>query len=150
MIRKFTVHADLVRELSRLLDETGLSEIEYEAGGRRIRVRRDGAPLPVSGLASAHASGQVQSADEPESQPGADHPGTVISQMVGTAYMAPEPGSPPYVQVGDRVDEGQTLMIVEAMKTMNPVLASRPGTVMRILVTDGAPVEYGEALMVIE
>ena len=148
------INADLVRELSRLLDEAGLNEIEYEARGRRIRVRRDAGAAPVSTAVLPPSSGELvaqsagHSADTPSAQP--DHPGAVLSQMVGTAYMAPEPGSPPYVQVGDSVREGQILMIVEAMKTMNPVLASQPGTVARILVSDGAPIEYGEVLMVIE
>ncbi len=155
MITKLNINPDLIRELSRLLDETGLNEIEYEARGRRIRVRRDGGGAPVSTVVLPHSSGEsaaqgdhAQLDNTPNPQP--DHPGAVVSQMVGTAYMAPEPGAPPYVQVGDSVREGQILMIVEAMKTMNPVLASQPGTVARILVSDGAPIEYGEVLMVIE
>ncbi len=136
----------LVRRLSDLLEETGLTEIEYEADGHRIRVAR-GAQVV---LAPASASGAAQA--EPEA-PAAD-PGVpanaLASPMVGTVYTAPEPSAPPFVKVGDQVKQGQVLLIIEAMKVMNPIPSPRAGTVTRIFVQDGQPVEYGEPLMAIE
>ena len=146
------VDRELIRELAELLTETGLTEIDVERGDTRVRVAR--APA----AASVHVSGPAHVAQAPVSMPEsqAEPPdlaslaGTVISPMVGTAYLAPEPGGKPYVDVADKVSEGQTLLIIEAMKTMNQIPAPRAGTVMRILVEDGQPVEYGEPLMIIE
>jgi acetyl-CoA carboxylase biotin carboxyl carrier protein len=143
------VDHDLIRELARLLDETGLTEIEFERDGARVRVARQAAiaPAPIA-VAPLVVSAPVVAAavdDDP-----ARHPGVLISPMVGTAYRAPEPGGKPYVDVGDKVSEGQTLLVIEAMKTMNQIPAPRAGTVTRILVEDGQPVEYGEPLMIIE
>jgi acetyl-CoA carboxylase biotin carboxyl carrier protein len=145
---KFDVDPALVRKLAALLEETGLTEIEYGAGPDRIRVSRQprfeasAAPapagLPVAGAAPAPPRGEPLPA------------GTVHSPMVGTVYVAPTPDADPYVKVGDRVSEGQTLLIVEAMKVMNPIPAPRAGTVTAILVADKQPVEYGEPLIVIE
>lgn len=140
---------DLIHELSSLLTETGLTEIEIDQNGLRVRVARNAgvatvgvaAPAPVA-AAPAPAEHAVPTAES--------HVGAVASPMVGTAYLSPEPGAAPFVQIGDSVREGQTLMIVEAMKTMNPIPAPKAGKVTRILVDDGQPVEYGEVLMAIE
>lgn len=142
---------DLIRRLAALLEETGLSEIEYEAGGRRIRVGRHGSGAgSVAATPSAVAPpSPVPSASE---QQGVEPIplGALTAPMVGTVYFAPEPGAPPFVQVGDSVQEGQTLLIIEAMKVMNPLTAPRAGKVSLILVSDGQPVEFGEPLLVIE
>jgi acetyl-CoA carboxylase biotin carboxyl carrier protein len=143
---KFDVDDALVRKLAALLDETGLTEIEYETGEQRIRVTRGGATtLAVAPAAPAAAA--VPAA----AQPASDGPplGAVMSPMVGTAYGASEPGAPPFVKVGDKVSKGQTLLIIEAMKVMNPIPAPHGGTVQSILFADGRPVEYGEVLMVV-
>lgn len=145
---KLTVDKDLIRELKALLDETGLSEIEIEKDGQRVRVARE---LPgVRAAASLAAPADPAAAVAPPAADHASHPGAVNSPMVGTAYLAAEPGAPPFVETGDTVVEGQTLLIVEAMKTMNPITAPRRGTVSQILVSNGAPIEYGEVLMIIE
>ena len=148
---KLELDEKLVRKLSELLDETGLTEIEYETGGHRIRVVRGGttvqAPVQVAPLAQAAA----QPAAAPAEAPAEAIPANAITApMVGTAYTAPEPGAAPFVSVGDTVSEGQTLLIIEAMKVMNPIPSPRAGTVSRILFEDGQPVEYGEPLLVIE
>lgn len=146
------VDPDLIRELAQLLTETGLSEIEIDRGGVRIRVARGAAPQMAFAAAPA-----VASAAPPAVQPTAaaesdlsKHPGCVHSPMVGTAYLAPEPGSPSFVDVGTRVSQGQTLLIIEAMKTMNHIPAPKAGTVTRILVGNSQPVEFGEPLVIIE
>ena len=131
--------ADLIRTLAALLDETGLNEIEYGVGDRRIRVART--PLAPSVPQIAAASGTSASVE---------HPGTVKAPMVGTAYLAPQPGDPPFVRLGDIVTEGQPLLIIEAMKVMNQIRAHRPGLIAQILVADAQPVEYGAVLMLIE
>ncbi len=150
---KFEPDDDLIRRLAALLEETGLSEIEYEADGRRIRVGRG--PVGVSAAAPEH----IPSAAPPGGEPAADAPpagekalppGAVTSPMVGTVYVAAEPGASPLIKVGDTVQEGQTLLIIEAMKVMNPLASPRAGTVIEILVGDGQPVEFGEPLLVIE
>lgn len=151
---KSNVDQELIRELANLLGETGLTEIEIEQEGLRVRVARN-----VSVSASVPASPQLRLQAEPD--PGArgpgsgepdiaSHPGAVTSPMVGTAYRAAEPGAPPFIEVGTTVKSGQTILIVEAMKTMNHIPASRAGTVTAILVEDGQPVEYGEPLVIIE
>ena len=149
---KFEPDDDLIRRLAALLEETGLSEIEYEADGRRIRVGRGAgsAAGPTSAPSSVPApQGEPAAAVVPEGEE-ALPPGAVTSPMVGTVYAAAEPGAPPLVKVGDSVKEGQTLLIIEAMKVMNPLASPRAGTVTRILVADGQPVEFGELLLVIE
>jgi len=137
---------DLIRSLANLLNETGLTEIEIEENNLRVRVAR--APAVLS-HALVHAAAPAVGVAAPASTP-ENHPGVVTSPMVGTAYRAPEPGAPSFVEVGSVVREGQTLLIVEAMKTMNQIAAPRAGTVKRILVENGQPVEYGEPLMIIE
>lgn len=144
----------LVRELALLLDETSLTEIEIERAGLRLRVARNISvaatmPVPVAhaapvSVAAAAASPATAAADMSK------HPGAVTSPMVGTAYWAPEPGAKPFVEVGSKVSVGQTLLIIEAMKTMNQIPSTRAGTVTQILVEDGQPVEFGEPLVIIE
>ncbi len=149
---KFEPDDDLIRRLAALLEETGLSEIEYEAEGRRIRVGRGAGT--ASGATSAPSSVPAPQAEPAASAPPEGEealpPGAVTSPMVGTVYAAAEPGAPPLVKVGDRVKEGQTLLIIEAMKVMNPLASPRAGTVTRILVSDGQPVEFGEPLLIID
>lgn len=143
---------DLIRRLAALLEETGLSEIEYEAGGRRIRVGRASGGGQGSAVATPSAVPPSAPAPSGPEQHGVEPvpSGALTAPMVGTVYFAPEPGAPPFVQVGDSVREGQTLLIIEAMKVMNPLTAPRAGKVSLILVSDGQPVEFGEPLLVIE
>jgi acetyl-CoA carboxylase biotin carboxyl carrier protein len=143
------VDKDLIRELAALLRETELTEIEVERDGMRIRVVR-GAVVASAGLPSLLPSSPHGLTLSPAQQPQENHPGIVISPMVGTVYISPEPGAPPFVRVGDQVNEGQTLLIVEAMKTMNPIHAPRTGRVSQIFIEDGQPVEFGEPLLAIE
>lgn len=149
MAGKFDIDDALVRKLAGLLSETGLTEIEYEAGGRRVRVAR-GAAGPVREVAEQ----PPVAAAPPEAPPPSDPPEAagvpVTAPMVGTVYLAPQPGADPFVKVGDAVTEQQTVALIEAMKTFNPVRAPRAGTVTRILVGDTDPVEFGEDLMIIE
>ncbi|MHA1599963.1 MAG: acetyl-CoA carboxylase biotin carboxyl carrier protein [Alphaproteobacteria bacterium] len=145
---KFQPDDDLIRRLAALLEETGLSEIEYEANGQRIRVGRQEAP--VVGVAPAAAAPITAPAAGSEPAAEAIPAGAVTSPMVGTVYTASEPGSPAFVKVGDSVSEGQTLLIIEAMKVMNPLASPSSGKVTRILITDGQPVEFGEPLLIIE
>ena len=156
--KEATFDKDLVRELAALLEETGLTEIEIEHEGKRVRVARgvnltttlttDGGQSEARETAARPATDVRSSASRPGEL--VVHPGTVTSPMVGTAYRSPEPGAPPFVEVGARVAAGQTLLIIEAMKTMNQIPSPRAGTVIAILVEDGQPVEYGEPLAVIE
>ena len=155
--RKRGVDKDLIRELAALLKETDLAEIEIEQDDFRIRVARGGsAAVPVAHVEPPRpAVAAATTAAEPPAQQRsladpARHPGCVPSPMVGTAYRAPEPGGKPFVEVGDAVAVGQTILIVEAMKHMNEVAAPHGGRVVEILVEDGQPVEYGEPLMIIE
>jgi acetyl-CoA carboxylase biotin carboxyl carrier protein len=149
---------DLIRSLARLLDETGLTEIEYAVGDQRIHVARQAAaPLAATSPQPALAEKPAPAAPPPGSNGaghpsanGHDHPGTLKAPLVGIAYLAAEPGQPPYVRVGDTVAEGQTLMIIEAMKVMNQIRAPRAGKVSRVYIGDAEPVEYGTALMLIE
>ena len=140
----------LIRELADLLDETDLSEIEIERAGLRLRVARN---MTVTAVAPAAYSPPPSAAAGPAPVAAADlakHPGVVPSPMVGTCYFAPEPGAKPFIDVGSKVAVGQTLLIIEAMKTMNQIPSPRAGTVTQVLVEDGQPVEYGEPLVVIE
>jgi acetyl-CoA carboxylase biotin carboxyl carrier protein len=143
---KFAVDEDLLRKLAKLLTETGLSEIEFESGGQRIRVNRMQAGQPAAAQTQPPAA-----VPPPSSAPGpASLPqGALLSPMVGTAYLAAEPGGTPFIKVGDKVKKGQTLLIIEAMKVMNPIPAPEAGTIEAVLIADGQPVEYGEALLVI-
>jgi len=142
------VDLKLVRQLAELLDETALSEIEVEEGGRKIRVART---MTVSAAAAPVAAPAAVAAPAPApAAPVGDHPGTVKSPMVGTAYLTPDPDAPPFVAVGGTVKEGDTLLIIEAMKVMNPIIAPRGGKVSQILVGSGQPVEFDQPLVVIE
>lgn len=142
---------DVVRSLAKLLDETGLSEIEIEEAGRRIRVARAVPAATATFMAPPGAApSRVQPvAAERPAEP-SEHPGVVLSPMVGSAYRSPEPGAKPFVDIGTRVKVGDTLLIIEAMKTLNQIPAPRAGTVTQILFEDGQPVEFGESLMIIE
>ena len=148
----------LIRELALLLDETSLTEIEIERAGLRVRVARNisiAAAMPPTFATAPHAPAAAAStaAAQAAAAPVADfanHPGVVPSPMVGTAYWSPEPGAKPFIEVGAKVAVGQTLLIIEAMKTMNQIPSPRAGTVTQILVEDGQPVEFGEPLVIIE
>lgn len=146
------VELELVRELARLLDETNLTEIEVHDGDRAIRVARGGTlavtagPAPAAPAPPAPPPAPAETAAPPPS----DHPGLVRSPMVGTAYLSPEPGAPPFVTVGKTVAKGDTLLIVEAMKVMNPITAPRAGTVKAVLVENEQPVEYDQPLVIVE
>jgi acetyl-CoA carboxylase biotin carboxyl carrier protein len=144
----------LIRELALLLDETNLTEIEVERAGLRVRVARNisvAAAMPMNYQpAPPYAPAAAQAAVAAPVADVAKHPGVVPSPMVGTVYWASEPGARPFIEVGTKVAVGQTLVIIEAMKTMNQIPAPRAGTVTQILVEDGAPVEYGEPLVIIE
>jgi acetyl-CoA carboxylase biotin carboxyl carrier protein len=142
------VEIDLVRQLASLLDETNLTEIEVHDGERAIRVARGAAPAVAAPVAAAAPTAAAPSA--PAAPTLADHPGTVKSPMVGTAYLSPEPGASNYVAEGATVKEGDTLLIVEAMKVMNPITAPKAGRVKAILVANEQPVEYDQPLVIIE
>ncbi|ALK08893.1 acetyl-CoA carboxylase biotin carboxyl carrier protein [Blastochloris viridis] len=156
---KSAIDPGLIRELAQLLNDTDLTEVEVQHGELRIRVARNIQLAPFS-AAMAAAPAYTVAAPVPAPVPAApvvpaavdpaNHPGLVKSPMVGTAYRAPEPGAKAFVDVGMQVKEGQTLLIIEAMKTMNAIPAPRAGTVTQILVGDAQPVEYGEPLMIIE
>lgn len=143
------VDAEAVRALADLLHETGLTEIEYGNGDWRVRVAKTAAPAPayappaVSGLAEGPAGAAL-------TDPDLDHPGLIASPMVGVIYTSAEPGQPEFVKVGDTVSTGDTLLLIEAMKVFNPIKAQHPGTVTRIFVSAGMPVEYGEPLIIVE
>lgn len=147
-----------VTRLASLLTEANISEIEVERAGLKVRVSRNGAGAPVMFAAPAAVAPAAVAAAAPTMatvSPAGDadlskHPGAVLSPMVGTAYLAPQPGAAPFVKVGDEVKEDQTLLIVEAMKTMNPIPSPKAGRIVQILVNDARPVEYGEVLMIIE
>ncbi|HHK74093.1 MAG TPA: acetyl-CoA carboxylase biotin carboxyl carrier protein [Rhizobiales bacterium] len=150
MSKKKSVDQGVIRDLAALLKETDLSEIEIEQDGMRLRVVRNCTTQSV-GVPSVMAPAPVAaSAPSPAAGNDAAHPGAVTSPMVGTAYRSPEPDAPPFIDVGTTVTEGQILMIVEAMKTMNNIPSPRSGKVTAILVDDGQPVEFGEPLVIIE
>jgi acetyl-CoA carboxylase biotin carboxyl carrier protein len=148
--KKPTVDHELIHELTELLDETGLSEIEIEQDGQRVRVARHGGHAAPAHIAAATAAPAPVAMSTPKPSDPAKHPGVVTSPMVGTAYIAPEPGAKPFVDVGSKVKAGETLLIIEAMKTMNQIPAPRAGTVIQVLFEDGQPVEFGEPLVIIE
>ena len=144
-----TIDKELIRELAKLLDETGLTEIEIERAGLRVRVGRGGGVTQFSGgQAAPPPPAPVPAAIAPPDL--AKHPGAVTSPMVGTAYRGAAPGAAPFVDLGSKVVVGETLLIIEAMKTMNQIPAPRSGTVTQILIEDGQPVEFGEPLVIIE
>ena len=139
----------LVAQIADLMTEKGLTEVEINDGARSIRLARGVVAAPMVQAAPAVAeAGPAQAAAEAETAE--PHPGTISSPMVGTAYLAPQPGAANFVRVGDTVTEGQTLLIIEAMKVMNPIPAPRGGRVSRIFVSNEQPVEFGEPLLVLE
>jgi acetyl-CoA carboxylase biotin carboxyl carrier protein len=149
--KKSKVDQDLIRQLAELLNETGLTEIEIENEDTRVRVARTVsiANVAMPSTPAAHVTPAHPAAAQ-QAVPDAAHPGTVHSPMVGTAYLAPSPGEKPFIDVGSQVRQGDTLLIVEAMKTMNQIPAPKAGKVTRIMVEDGQPVEFGEPLLIIE
>jgi acetyl-CoA carboxylase biotin carboxyl carrier protein len=142
------IDKELIRELAKLLDETHLTEIEIERAGLRVRVAR-GAPAAAAPVVNVTGPASVVPAAALPADP-AKHPGAVTSPMVGTAYIGPSPGAKPFVDIGSKVNVGDTLLIIEAMKTMNQIPAPHAGTVTKLLIEDGQPVEFGEPLMIIE
>lgn len=152
-----TFDPDALRALATLLIDSGLTEIELEEGDRRLRLARTlvqaQAPAPIMVQAAPEAANPVISSTPTVSPDAADparHPGAVKSPMVGVAYLAPEPGAAPFIAVGQTVIAGQTLLLIEAMKTFNQIKAPRAGTITRILITAGQPVEYDEPLVILE
>ena len=146
------IDARLVRRLAAILNDTGLTEIEVERGDLRIKVARNGPIGAMPTVYAAPAAAPIAAPATAAARSGeAEHDGDVVnSPMVGTVYLQPEPGAAPFVRVGDSVAEGQTLLIIEAMKTMNPIPAPRAGRILEVLIADGQPVEFGEPLAVIE
>jgi acetyl-CoA carboxylase biotin carboxyl carrier protein len=150
---KFEMDTEFIRKLAKLLEETNLGEIEMADGDRRIRVARPktvvaSAPMPVA--AAPVAASAPAAAAAPTASDASKHPGAVKSPMVGTAYLSPEPGKPVFVSIGDKVTAGQTLLIIEAMKTFNPIKAPKAGTVAEVLIDNAQPVEFGQPLMIVE
>ena len=157
---KLAPDPDVIRTLAKLLDETGLTEIEYAVGDQRIHVARKptgptavvpASPLAVEASPLRQPAAGTNGATHPgHGTNGHEHPGTLKAPLVGVAYLAAEPGAAPYVRIGDTVAEGQTLLIIEAMKVMNQIRAPRAGRVTEVYIGDAQPVEYGSALMLIE
>jgi acetyl-CoA carboxylase biotin carboxyl carrier protein len=151
------IHPDLVSELAAIINESGLSEIEVEHGELRLRIARTLTAAAPTQTHVVHAAAPALAAPAPApaapgapAADGATHPGAVPSPMVGTAYLSPEPGAAAFIKVGDTVTAGQTMLVVEAMKTFNPIPAPRAGKITAILVTDAQPVEFGEPLVILE
>ncbi len=166
MTQKFSIDSKAVRQLAEILSDTNLGEIEYEEKGNRIRVARPASPAPMPmpmqsfapmpAAPAAPVSAPIAAAPATDAPAPAvsvsdkDHPGVVTSPLVGTAYLSPEPGAAPFVKEGSSVQEGDTLMIVEAMKVMNPIKATKSGTVSKICISDATPVEFGDPLIIVE
>ena len=156
--KKSKIDTKMVRQLADLLDETGLNEIEYGNDEWHLRVAKTGAnPIEVSGSTPSALPTITPQLDpnEPvteinDSESHANHPGVIVSPMVGTVYVSPDPESPPFVKVGDNISEGDTLVLIEAMKVYNPIKATKSGLVTRIFINNGTPIEFGEPLMIIE
>ena len=145
------IDEDLVHQLTRLLDETGLTEIEYGRDGWHIRVGRGGGvTVSESRRVSLDADTSPGAAPGPDASSAADNPNAVTSPMVGVVFTGPDSDSPPFVKPGDEITEGQTLLLIEAMKVFNPITAPKSGRVTEILVANGAPVEFGEPLLILE
>ena len=150
---KFEMDTEFIRKLAKLLEETHLGEIEMANGEQRIRIARPTATYAAPPMAAAVPAATAPVASTAATNGAADHtknPGAVKSPMVGTAYLSPEPGKPVFVSVGDKVTSGQTLLIIEAMKTFNPIKAPKAGTVAQILIDNAQPVEFGQPLMIVE
>jgi acetyl-CoA carboxylase biotin carboxyl carrier protein len=145
---KIEIDDEVIRKLAALMSEAGLSEVEVQEGESRLRVSRAEAPVAAAATpVTTHVTVTAPAAGETTDVP---HPGTVNSPMVGTVYLSPEPGAAAFVKIGDKVRAGDTLLIIEAMKVMNPIKAATGGTVSRLLIDDGQPVEYGQPLLVVE
>jgi acetyl-CoA carboxylase biotin carboxyl carrier protein len=149
-LTRIPIDPDTIRALAAVLVETGLTEIEIADKDSRIRVVRGGGPVATTMIPVAAPATIAAPAAAPVAQDVASHPGAVNSPMVGVAYLSPEPGAQPFVTVGQQVTAGQTLLLIEAMKTFNQIKAPKAGTVAAILVQSGAPVEYGEVLVILE
>ena len=152
---KFEMDTEFIRKLAKLLEETNLGEIEMADGDRKIRVARPAlaaapAPAAATTMGAAPTPAADATAAPAAAADAAKNPGAVKSPMVGTAYLLPEPGKPPFVHVGDKVIVGQTLLIIEAMKTFNPIKAPKAGVLKQILIDNAQPVEFGEPLMIVE
>jgi acetyl-CoA carboxylase biotin carboxyl carrier protein len=149
---KLSIDEDLIRKLAALLNETGLGEIEYSDGDHRLRLARSAPAATATPLVMPPVilPGAAPAVAAPAVVDDSNHPGAVKSPMVGTAYLSPEPGKPPFVNVGDKVTVGQTLLIIEAMKTFNPIKSTKAGTVARIVIDNARAVEFGEVLMIVE
>jgi acetyl-CoA carboxylase biotin carboxyl carrier protein len=147
---KTPIDSDMIRSLAALLNETNLSEIEYESQGLRLRVARTcTAPQQLATFAAPAVAAAAPPAAAPASDDPANHPGAVKSPMVGVAYLSPEPEAPRFINVGDSVAEGQTVLLIEAMKTFNSIRAPKSGKIEAILVESGQPVEFGQPLLII-
>jgi acetyl-CoA carboxylase biotin carboxyl carrier protein len=150
-VNRIPTDPDSIRRLALIMAETGMTELELVDKDARIRVVRGGAVAPVAVAAmpaAAPAPAAAQAAPPPVAD--ASHPGAITSPMVGVAYLSPEPGSPPFVTVGQQVTAGQTVLLIEAMKTFNQIKAPKAGTVKQVLVENSAPVEFGEVLMIVD
>lgn len=150
MAGKFNIDGDAIRQLAQILVETDLTEIEYESDSSRVRVARNVQMVATVPAVPAVASAALPNPQEIPQVDTANHPGAIKSPMVGTIYSAAEPGAPAFVKVGDTISIGQTLLIIEAMKVMNPIKALKAGKIIQILFQDAQPVEYGEPLLIIE
>ncbi len=155
--RKTDFDSKLIGEIAEIMAETGLTEVELRQGDSTLRLSKatvtTAAPAPVvaaPAAAAPPAAASAAPAPSPAAESPAEHPGAVTSPMVGTVYLAPQPDTDPFVSVGDRVAEGDTLMIIEAMKVMNPLPSPRAGTIKAVLVSDSQPVEFGDPLIIIE
>jgi acetyl-CoA carboxylase biotin carboxyl carrier protein len=148
MTMSFKIDEEAIRKLAKLLDETKLTEIEIADEGRSLRVNRGGGAMMAAPAFAAPAP--AQAAAPVAAAQAADHPGTVKSPMVGTAYLSPSPGAAAFIEIGKSIKQGDTLVIVEAMKVMNPIKAPKAGKITEIMVSDGLPVEFGQPLVVIE
>lgn len=159
--RKNEFDSKLIEEIAGIMVETGLTEVELKQGENTLRLSKAtgtaavptvvaAAPAPPATPAPSAIETPAAAQEEPGGEPPAEHPGTVTSPMVGTVYLAPQPDADPFVSVGDRIGEGDTLMIIEAMKVMNPLPSPRAGTVKAILIGDAQPVEFGDPLIIIE
>ena len=149
---KFEMDTEFIRKLAKLLEETNLGEIEMAEGDRRIRVARPKTVVTAAAPAAVAmpVTAATPAAATPVANDASKHPGAVKSPMVGTAYLSPEPGKPVFVNIGDKVTAGQTLLIIEAMKTFNPIKAPKAGTVAEVLIDNAQPVEFGQPLMIVE
>lgn len=144
---KFEINEEMVRKLAELLDETGLTEIEYSVGDHSVRVARGGTTVSAMAPAASPAAPPVAAPRQAEDGP---RPGAVTAPMPGVIYASEKPENPPFIKVGDMVSEGQTLLLIEAMKTFNQIRAPRAGRIAEILIADKTPVEFGEELVIIE